>query len=114
MVLDKWLNKTKTFYYLATLHHYQVKLNKLLRLYYKTERNNELKEINFKNWTWYYSDGIIKFEYLDLDNFLIDEKSYEKILVYKISCKTLIGDKPLQISFDKIDRLINSMMEIDI
>ena len=37
---------------------------------------------------------------------LIDLKSYEKILFYNFSCKTLIGDKPLRISFDKTDRFI--------
>ena len=31
----------------------------------------------------------------DLDNILIDEYSQEKILVYNISYKTLIGTKPL-------------------
>ena len=37
---------------------------------------------------------------------LIDEKSYEKILIYDISYRTLIGVKPLCIRFDKIDALI--------
>ena len=53
-----------------------------------------------------YFDDIIKFEDFDLDNILIDEKSYKNILIYSISYKTLIGAKPLHIRFDKIDGLI--------
>ena len=36
----------------------------------------------------------------------MDRKSYENILIYDISYKTLVGSKPLYISFDKIDRFI--------
>ena len=39
-------------------------------------------------------------------NFLLDEKSYENILIYGISCKTLIGSKPLRIMFDKVNGFI--------
>ena len=41
-----------------------------------------------------------------MDNILIDEKSYENILVYIISYKTLISAKPFWIKFDKIDAFI--------
>ena len=68
--------------------------------------NNELKEIDIKNRTCYYIDKIIKIEDLDLDNILIDEKSYENILAYNISYKTLIDAKPLLIKFNKIDGFI--------
>ena len=34
------------------------------------------------------------------------KKSYENILVYDISYKTLIGAKPLRIRFDKVDGFI--------
>ena len=54
----------------------------------------------------YYFDDMIKIENFDLDNILIDEKSYENILVYNISYKTLIATKPLLIRFDKIDAFI--------
>ena len=37
---------------------------------------------------------------------LIDEKSYENILIYDISYKTLIDSKPLRIRFGKIDVII--------
>ena len=51
-------------------------------------------------------DDIIKLEDVDTDNILIDEQSHENILIYDISCKTLIGPKPLRIRFDKIDGFI--------
>ena len=38
---------------------------------------------------------VITMTFEDLDNILIDEYSQEKILVYNISYKTLIGTKPL-------------------
>ena len=41
----------------------------------------------------YYFDDIIKFEDLDLDNSLIEEKSYENVSVNDISYKTLVGAK---------------------
>ena len=46
------------------------------------ESKGELKEIDVKNRTCYYLDGIIKTEDFDLDNILIDGKSYENISVY--------------------------------
>ena len=50
----------------------------------------------------YYFDDIIKIENLDLD-ILIDEKSYKNILLFNISCKTLIDAKSLHIRFNNID-----------
>ena len=70
------------------------------------ESNEKLKEINIKNRTCYYFEDIIKIEYFDIDNILIDEKSYEDILVYDISYKNLITGKPLRIRFGKIDGFI--------
>ena len=57
-------------------------------------RNDELKQINIKNCTCYYFDDILKIEDFDIDNILIDEKSYKNILVYNISYKSLIDSKP--------------------
>ena len=68
------------------------------------ESNDKLKEIDNKNCVYYYFDDIIKIEDFGLVNTLIDEKSYENILVYSISYKNLIDSKPLRIRFDKIDR----------
>ena len=53
--------------------------------------NDKLKEIDIKNRTCYYFNEISKIEDLGLDNILMDEKSYENILVYNISYKSLIA-----------------------
>ena len=45
-------------------------------------------------------------EYFDLDNILINEKSYENILVYNISYKGFTDSKPLHIRFNKIDGFV--------
>ena len=70
------------------------------------ETDDKLKKIDIKNRTCYHFDDIIKPEDFDLDNILIDQKSYENILVYNISYKSLIDCKPLHIRFDKIDGFI--------
>ena len=70
------------------------------------ESNNELKEIDIKKRTSYHFDDIIKIEDFHFDDILIDEKSYENILVYKISYKTLIGAKLLRIRFNIVDRFV--------
>ena len=49
------------------------------------KRNDELKEIVIKNRKCYYFDNIIKIQDFDLNNILIDEKSYKHILAYNIS-----------------------------
>ena len=48
----------------------------------------------------------IKFEDIDFDNILIDEKSHKNILIYDILYKPLVGAKPFRIRFDKIDGFI--------
>ena len=68
--------------------------------------NIKLKKDSIKNRTCYYFDDIIKFVDFDFDNILLDEKSYENVLIYDILYKTLIGAKPLRIRFDKIDGFI--------
>ena len=78
------------------------------------ESNDKLKENDIKNRTCYYFDDIIKIEDFDLDNFLIDEQSYENILVYKISHKSLIDSKPLVFNSIKYMDLLEFMMELDI
>ena len=68
--------------------------------------NDKSKEIYIKNCMWYYFYNIFKIEVLDLDKILIDEKSYENILVYNSFYKSLIGSKPLHIRFNKLNRFI--------
>ena len=83
----------------------------MLIIYYKkVESKNELKEIDIRNRTCYYFDGIIRIKYFDLDNILIDEKLYENILFYSISYKSLIDSNP---SIKPMD-LLEIMMELDI
>ena len=48
------------------------------------------------------------------DNILKDEKSHENLLVYNISYKTLMGAKPMRIRFNKMDDVIEFMLELDI
>ena len=67
--------------------------------------NNEFLKVSIKNGTCYYFDDIIESDFV-LDNFLIDDKSHENILIYDILYKTLINPKPLRIRFDKIDGFI--------
>ena len=63
--------------------------------------------VRFKNCKCYYFNDIIKFEYFNLDNILIDEKSCEKnlfhnvILVYNYK-----GAETFRIRFGKIDGFI--------
>ena len=35
-----------------------------------------------------------------------DEKSYENVLIYEVLYKTLIGEKPLHITFNKVNGFI--------
>ena len=55
---------------------------------------------------YYYFKDIIEIEEFDFGNILLDEKSYENVLVYDISHKTLIGAKTLGIRFDKKNEFI--------
>ena len=68
--------------------------------------NDKLKEIEIINRTCYYFVDLIKIKYFNSDNILMNEKSYESILVYDISYKTLIGAKLLRIRFEKINGFI--------
>ena len=70
------------------------------------EKNNELELVRSKNRTRYYFDDLIKIKYFDFDDVLLDEKSYENILIYDVSFKALIGAKSLCIMFDKVDGFI--------
>ena len=70
------------------------------------DSNNELKENDIKIRTCYYFDDIIEIEDFDLDNILIDEKSYEFFLVYNILFKSVFDSKPSRVRFDKIDELM--------
>ena len=49
------------------------------------EKNNELKKFGTENRTCYNFDDIIKTQDFYYDNILLDEKSYENILIYGVS-----------------------------
>ena len=59
----------------------------------------------------YYFDKIIKIEDFDFDIKLLDERSYENILVYDVSYKTLIYVKPLCIIYNKVDGFVRDYSE---
>ena len=46
------------------------------------EKNDELKETDTKNCTYFHFTDIIKIDNFDFDNVLLDEKAYEDILIY--------------------------------
>ena len=70
------------------------------------ESNNKLKETDINNHTFYYFDDIININNLNLNNILLNEKSYQNILIYNIWHKTPYGAKPLGIIYDKVDGFI--------
>ena len=78
------------------------------------DKNEEFKEVSIKNRVCYYFDDIIEIKDFDFDNISFEEKSYENILIYKISYKPFIGVKPLCIMFEKVDGFLGFVMELDI
>ena len=70
------------------------------------ESKDESKEIDTENRTCCYFDdikGVIDYDFSDI---LFDENSYEKNLIYDISNKTSMDEKPLCIWFEKIDGFV--------
>ena len=49
------------------------------------ESNDELKEIDIKSCTCYYFDDIMRVADIDFYKILLEQKSYENILIYDIS-----------------------------
>ena len=70
------------------------------------EINDELKDIDNKNCTCYYFDGITKIEDFDFDNILLDAKSDKILRLMKFQHKTLIGAMPSRTRFGKTDGFI--------
>ena len=50
--------------------------------------SNKIKDVDIKNHTYYFFDGIINIKNVDLDNIKIDEMSYKNILIYYIEYVT--------------------------
>ena len=80
----------------------------------KKNQENEYKKVSIKNCGCYYFDDIINFEDFDFENIFLDKKLNENFFICDLSQKTLVGAKSLCIKFDKLDRLLEFMMEVDI
>ena len=76
------------------------------------ESNDELKKKNIKNRTCFCFDNIIRVRGISPNNILLNEKSHRKTLIYEVSYKTFMSEKPLCIWFDKIDGFIKIYHEI--
>ena len=68
--------------------------------------NNEFYKIVIKNCTYYHLDDIIKFQDFDFANISLDEKSYEKTLIYDVLYKTYTDAKTLHIMSVEVNRFI--------
>ena len=55
--------------------------------------SNKIKDVDIKNYTYYFFDGIINIKNVDLDNIKIDETSYKNILIYYIEYVTIKDTK---------------------
>ena len=55
------------------------------------ESNNEFKEINTENRTCYYFDDMTNINDLDLEHILLDEKTYENILIYNTKLHMIVS-----------------------
>ena len=67
---------------------------------------NEFKKVNVKNCAFYYFDDIMEIEDINVDNILLDEKSYKNILLYNTVYKEFMDAKLLRISLNKIGKII--------
>ena len=78
------------------------------------DSKGELKETGIKNRTCHYVDDIMRVRDIDFSDILLDEKSYENILIYDISCKTFMCAKSLRIWFEKIDGFVNPNLGVGV
>ena len=67
------------------------------------ESKDELKAIDIKSRTCYYFNDTVTVSDI---SFIFNEKSNKNTLFYDVSYKTFMGEKPLGIRFNKIDRFI--------
>ena len=78
------------------------------------ESKNELKKTDIKNRTYLYFDDIMKAIDINFSDILLNEKSYENILIYDISYKTFMGANHCVLGSIKQIDLLKFMMELDI
>ena len=89
------MSKRKSF---VTISCHKWSINKTI---INIDSSVELKEINIKNCSCYYFDDIIEIKDFNLGDILIDEESYENILVNNIAYKTLIKIKHFSVRLDE-------------
>ena len=77
------------------------------------DNKDELKN-NIKNRTCYYFDDIIRIRDINPNSILLNEKLQRKILIYDVSYKTFMGEKPCVFSLIKQIDLLKCLMELDI
>ena len=80
----------------------------------KMESNNELKEIDIKNWTCYSFDDIIKSDDSDFYNILIGEKSYKIIWLITFHSNLCLAQNHCVLGSMKKMDLLKFMVELDI
>ena len=59
---------------------------------------NKVKDIDIKNYTYYFSNDTINIKNFDLNNFKKDKKSYKNILIYYIGYVTITDLKYVKIN----------------
>ena len=64
------------------------------------------KEIGIKNCTFYHFDDLMTVGGINFNDILLDQKSYGNILIYDISQKTFMVEKPLRVWLEKVDVFI--------
>ena len=67
---------------------------------------NEFKKVGIKIRMCYFFDDIIEIQNFDFDNNILDEKWEDNNLMYDVLYKIMIGAKPLDIMFDKVNGFI--------
>ena len=80
----------------------------------KKMENDEFEKFCIKNYTCYYFHDKTKFEDSDIDSISTVKKSYENILIYKISYNTLIGQTICVLDLIIWKDLLEFMKELDI
>ena len=73
---------------------------------------NEFKKVGIKIRMCYFFDDIIEIQNFDFDNNILDEKCEGNNLMYDVLYKTMIGAKPLDIMFDKVNGFITDYDEV--
>ena len=68
----------------------------------KIESKDELEEIDIKSRTCYYHT----FSDISFNDILLNEKSCKSTLIYDVSYKTFMGEKPLRIRLNKKDGIM--------